>query len=89
MGLGLVYFFENGWHYYRNWEHLLLQKTASGNGWPFQVEDNIRKLNYPQDLLPHTDEKMACLLVLPINIRMAEELFNKAEQLVAEARDIF
>ncbi len=89
VGLGLVYFFENGWHYYRNWEHLLLQKTASRNGWPFQVENNIRKLNYPRDLLSRTDERMACLLVLPINIRMDEEVFKKAEQLVSEANKVF
>jgi len=88
VGLGLVYFFENGWHYYRNWEHLLLQKTASRNGWPFQVEDGIRKLNYPKNLLSRTDEKMACLLVLPINVRMEEEVFNKVEQLVTEAGKI-
>ena len=50
--LGLVYFFENGWHYFRNWEHLLLQKTASHNGWPFQVENNIRNLTYPRDASP-------------------------------------
>ncbi|OGP49677.1 MAG: aminotransferase [Deltaproteobacteria bacterium RBG_13_43_22] len=88
VGLGLVYFFENGWHYYRNWEHLLLQKTASRNGWPFQIEDGIRKLNYPKNLLSRTDERMACLLVLPINIRMEEDIFKKAEQLVAEASKI-
>jgi 8-amino-3,8-dideoxy-alpha-D-manno-octulosonate transaminase len=27
-GVGLVYFFQNTWHYYRNWEHLLGQKTS-------------------------------------------------------------
>lgn len=86
LGLGLVYFFENGWHFYRNWEHLLLQKTACHNGWPFQVDNNVRQLSYPQDLLPRTDEKMARLLVLPINIKMDEEIFKKAEQLVAESQ---
>ncbi len=86
--LGLVYFFENGWHYYRNWEHLLHQKTSCPNGWPFQVENNIRNLTYPQDLLPRTDERMSCLLVLPINVRMDEEVFKKAEQLVVEANRI-
>jgi 8-amino-3,8-dideoxy-alpha-D-manno-octulosonate transaminase len=86
VGLGLVYFFENGWHYYRNWEHLLLQKTASRNGWPFKVKDGIRQLGYPQNLLSDTDKKMACLLVVPINIKMDEEVFTKAEALVSEAK---
>jgi 8-amino-3,8-dideoxy-alpha-D-manno-octulosonate transaminase len=88
LGLGLVYFHENGWHYYRNWEHLLHQKTPCRNGWPFQVENNVRNLSYPRDFLPGTDEKMACLLVLPINVRMDEEVFKKAEQLVVEANRI-
>jgi 8-amino-3,8-dideoxy-alpha-D-manno-octulosonate transaminase len=85
IGVGLVYFFENTWHYYRNWEHLLLQKTASRNGWPFHIAEGIRKLAYPKNLLPKTDERMACLLVMPINIHMDESLFAKAETLVAEA----
>jgi 8-amino-3,8-dideoxy-alpha-D-manno-octulosonate transaminase len=84
-GLGLVYFFENTWHYYRNWEHLLLQKTTSRNGWPFHIAEGVRKLAYPKNLLPRTDERMACLLVLPINIKMDEAFFTKAERLVSEA----
>ncbi|MBI5606925.1 MAG: DegT/DnrJ/EryC1/StrS family aminotransferase [Deltaproteobacteria bacterium] len=85
LGLGLIYFLENNWHYYRNWEHLLLQKTPSLNGWPFKVEDGIRKLAYPKNLLSRTDERMARLLVMAINIRMDETIFAKAEELVAEA----
>jgi 8-amino-3,8-dideoxy-alpha-D-manno-octulosonate transaminase len=84
IGLGLIYFYENGWHYYRNWEHLLLQKTASHNGWPFKVEEGIRRLAYPKNLLSRTDERMTLLLVLPINIKMDESIFAKAEELVAE-----
>jgi len=89
IGLGLVYFFENSWHYYRNWEHLLLQKTASRNGWPFQAGDGVRKLAYPKNLLPRTDERMASLLVMPINVKMDEDVFTKAEALVSEASQSF
>ena len=85
-GLGLVYFFENTWHYYRNWEHLLLQKTPSRNGWPFHIAEGVRKLAYPKNLLPRTDERMACLLVMPINIKMDEDLFVRAEKVVSEAK---
>jgi 8-amino-3,8-dideoxy-alpha-D-manno-octulosonate transaminase len=84
-GVGLIYFLENTWHYYRNWEHLLLQKTASRNGWPFHNGDGVRKLAYPKNLLPRTDERMACLLVMPINIKMDESIFAKAETLASEA----
>jgi 8-amino-3,8-dideoxy-alpha-D-manno-octulosonate transaminase len=85
VGLGLIYFFENSWHYYRNWEHLLLQKTASHSGWPFKIGEGVRKLAYPKNLLSRSDERMACLLVLGINVKMDEGVFAKAEQLVSEA----
>jgi 8-amino-3,8-dideoxy-alpha-D-manno-octulosonate transaminase len=84
-GVGLIYFFENTWHYYRNWEHLLLQKTTSRNGWPFHIGEGVRKLAYPKNLLPQTDERMARLLVLPINIKMDESVFAKTENLVSAA----
>ena len=87
VGLGLIYFFENTWHYYRNWEHLLLQRTASHNGWPFRVEEGFRKLEYPRNLLPRTDERMARLLVMAINVKMDEGVFAKAEELVSEANE--
>jgi 8-amino-3,8-dideoxy-alpha-D-manno-octulosonate transaminase len=88
-GVGLVYFFQNTWHYYRNWEHLLGQKTPGTNGWPFKTADGIRDLKFPLDFLPQSDEKMARLLVLPINIKMDEALFGKVEQLVSEANNKF
>jgi 8-amino-3,8-dideoxy-alpha-D-manno-octulosonate transaminase len=84
-GLGLIYFYENNWHYYRNWEHLLLQKTVCPNGWPFQTDDGSRKLTYPKNLLARTDERMARLLVMAINVKMDESVFAKAEELAAEA----
>ncbi|MBA4394309.1 MAG: DegT/DnrJ/EryC1/StrS family aminotransferase [Desulfobacca sp.] len=85
-GLGMIYFYENNWHYYRNWEHLLLQKTPCQNGWPFQVEEGDRKLTYPKNLLSRSDERMARLLVMAINIKMDESIFAKAEELVSEAK---
>jgi hypothetical protein len=48
------------------------------------VGDGVRNLAYPKNLLPKTDEQMACLLVLPINIKMDESVFTKAETLVSE-----
>jgi 8-amino-3,8-dideoxy-alpha-D-manno-octulosonate transaminase len=83
-GLGLVYFLQNTWHYYRNWEHLLGQKSPCRNGWPYRAADG-RDLRYPPDALPQSDALLARTLVLPINIKMDEALFGKVEQLVAEA----
>jgi 8-amino-3,8-dideoxy-alpha-D-manno-octulosonate transaminase len=87
-GVGLVYFFQNTWHYYRNWEHLLGGKTPSQNGWPYRGAAG-RDLNYPPDALPQSDALMARTLVLPINIKMDEAIFDKVEQLVAEANKFF
>lgn len=83
-GVGLVYFFQNTWHYYRNWEHLLGRKTPSSNGWPYRAADG-RDLQYPPDALPRSDALLARTLVLPINIKLDETIFGKLEQLVAEA----
>jgi 8-amino-3,8-dideoxy-alpha-D-manno-octulosonate transaminase len=88
IGLGLIYFYENNWHYYRNWEHLLLQKTFCQNGWPFQTDDGGRKLTYPKNLLARSDERMARLLVMAINVKMDEGVFTKAEELVSEAQKV-
>jgi 8-amino-3,8-dideoxy-alpha-D-manno-octulosonate transaminase len=87
VGLNFIYFFQNTWHYYRNWEHLLGRKTTHKNGWPFQVE-GIRDLKYPREALPESDAKMARLLVLPINVTMEEAVFAKAEQFVLEANKL-
>ncbi len=87
-GVGLVYFFQNTWHYYRNWEHLLGRKSPSQNGWPFRAADG-RELTYPPDALPQSDALMARTLVLPINIKMDEAIFGKVEQLVSEANNKF
>ncbi len=83
-GVGLVYFLQNTWHYYKNWEHLLEKKTPSSNGWPYRAAGG-RDLQYPPDALPRSDALMARTLVLPINIKMDEAIFGKLEQLVAEA----
>jgi 8-amino-3,8-dideoxy-alpha-D-manno-octulosonate transaminase len=88
-GVGLVYFFQNSWHYYRNWEHLLGRKSPAANGWPFKTADGTRDLTFPQEFLPQSDEKMSRLLVLPINIKMDEANFGKVEHLVAEANKYF
>ena len=87
-GVGLVYFFQNTWHYYRNWEHLLGRKSPSHNGWPYRAAAG-RDLKYPPTALPRSDALMARTLVLPVNIKMDEALFGKLEQVVAEANGLF
>ncbi len=88
LGLGFVYFFQNTWHYYRNWEHLLERKTACHNGWPFKCAEGGRNLTYPREALSKSDQKMSRLLVLPINVNMDAAVFAKAEQLVQQANGL-
>ena len=88
LGLNFVYFFHNTWHYYRNWEHLLEQKTACRNGWPFKCAGGGRDLTYPREALPKSDQKMSRLLVLPITINMDAAVFARAEQLVQQANGL-
>ena len=88
LGLSVVYFFQNTWHYYRNWEHLLERKTACHNGWPFKCAEGGRNLAYPREALSKSDQKMSRLLVLPINVNMDAAVFAKAEQLVQQANGL-
>ena len=53
-GVGLVYFLQNTWHYYRNWEHLLGQKTPAETAGPTGpltgVILNTRRMRFPSPM---------------------------------------
>jgi 8-amino-3,8-dideoxy-alpha-D-manno-octulosonate transaminase len=63
-GVGYAYWFDNNYHYFKNWDHLKLMKTASRQG--------ISVLNPPQDyktlLLPESDKIMSRLISIQIRI---------------------
>jgi len=71
---GCIYFFENSWHYYRKWEHLIEKKTVTQSGWPFIGAHGSERLEYPQDALPNSDAIMCRTLVIPISNFMDEEI---------------
>ena len=71
---GCVYFFENTWHYYRKWEHLIEKKTVSESGWPFIGAHGTERLEYAPDALPASDAIMRRTLVIPIGNFMDEEI---------------
>ena len=83
-GCGAVNFFDNTWHYYRNWEHLLEGKSALRSAWPFRNPDGSARLAYSPDALPKSDAIMRKTLVIPINNLMENDL-PKLRQAIAKA----
>jgi len=73
-GSAAVYFFENTWHYYRKWEHLLEKKTPFKSGWPFQGRPDGMRLEFQPEALPASDELMRRMLVIPINNFMDDRI---------------
>ncbi|MBW2063823.1 MAG: DegT/DnrJ/EryC1/StrS family aminotransferase [Deltaproteobacteria bacterium] len=73
-GVGTVYWYENTWHYYGKWEHLLEGKTLVQSGYPFKDSSGGKRLDYGDLVLPKTDELLSRALTIPINIRMDEQI---------------
>jgi 8-amino-3,8-dideoxy-alpha-D-manno-octulosonate transaminase len=81
---GAVYFFDNTWHYYRHWEHLLEGKSVIGSAWPFRNPDGSQRLSYSREGLPKSDEIMRKTLVIPINNHMENDI-PKLRDAIAKA----
>lgn len=84
---GAVYFYDNTWHYYRCWEHLLEKKTPFRTGWPFNHLEG-RVLDYPADALPRTADILSRLLVWQINVNMSEEDFTRLQSAADKAAEV-
>ena len=84
---GCIYFFENSWHYYRKWEHLIEKKTVTESGWPFIGAHGSERLGYAGDALPKSDAIMRRTLVIPISNFMDEEI-AKIKKAVKEASKV-
>lgn len=67
---GAVYFKNNTWHVYDNWEHLHGGLTLCRTGWPFKRGGAGPDLNYPPDTLPQTRAVFDRLLVFPIPVHL-------------------
>lgn len=73
-GFGTVYWHENTWHYYNEWEHLLGGKSCLASGYPFKDPSGESRCEYQRSVLPKTDELLSRALTIPINIRMDEQI---------------
>jgi len=73
-GAGAVYWYENTWHYYERWEHLLEGKSLLRYGHPFRTASGETRCAYAADALPKTAAIMSRALSIPINIQMEEQI---------------
>ncbi len=73
-GVGAVYWYDNSWHYYGRWEHLLHGKTALSSGWPFRTETGQSRCSYPPEALPRTAGILSRALTVPIRIFMDDQI---------------
>jgi 8-amino-3,8-dideoxy-alpha-D-manno-octulosonate transaminase len=73
-GAGTVYWYDNTWHYYEKWEHLLEGKSLLRNGYPFKSESGESRCDFTELNLPKTSALMSRAITLPINIQMDEQI---------------
>ena len=69
-----VYWYENTWHYFEQWEHLLGQKSLLFSGYPFLNTNGTSRASYNPRDLPKTAEIMARALTIPISINMDDQI---------------
>ncbi len=72
-GAGAVYFAENSWHYYPEWEHLLAGSTVSKAGWPFKMPDGKRRIIYDPALLPQSTKILDRTLVYQVPVKLSDD----------------
>jgi 8-amino-3,8-dideoxy-alpha-D-manno-octulosonate transaminase len=73
-GCGAVYWHDNYWHYYEEWEHLLEGKSVLPSGYPFKTPDGQPRCCFPKDALPRTKAWLSRTLTIPVNIHMEEQI---------------
>lgn len=73
-GAGAVYWYNNYWHYYTEWEHLLEGKSLSRTGHPFKTPSGEVRCKYSNDALPKTAELLSRALTIQITINMDEQI---------------
>ncbi|MCX5879603.1 MAG: DegT/DnrJ/EryC1/StrS family aminotransferase [Deltaproteobacteria bacterium] len=73
-GAGAIYWHENYWHYYEQWEHLLEGKSLMRTGYPFKTESGQVRRSYAKDALPKTADILSRTLSIAINIHMDQQI---------------
>jgi 8-amino-3,8-dideoxy-alpha-D-manno-octulosonate transaminase len=73
-GVGSVYWYDNTWHYYEKWEHLLEGKSLLRSGYPFKTESGESRCDFKGLDLPKTSALMSRAITLQITINMDEQI---------------
>lgn len=73
-GFGAVYWYDNDWHYYEKWEHLLEGKSLLKGEYPFKTPEGDTRCSYDKSALPKTSEIMSRVLTFQITLGMDETL---------------
>ncbi len=73
-GAAVIYWYENTWHYYERWEHLLEGKSALPSGYPFRDAAGASRCSFPPAILPKTAELLSRALSIPINVDMEKQI---------------
>ena len=73
-GYGAVYWYDNDWHYYEKWEHLLDGKSLIRSGYPFKTPEGETRCSYEKSALPETSAIMSRALTFQITLNMEEKL---------------
>ncbi len=73
-GYGAVYWYDNDWHYYERWEHLLEGKSLIRSGHPFKTPEGDKRCSYRKTALPRTSSIISRALTIQITLNMEEKL---------------
>ncbi|MFC1821114.1 DegT/DnrJ/EryC1/StrS family aminotransferase [Thermodesulfobacteriota bacterium] len=73
-GAGAISWYDNLWHYYERWEHLLEGKSGIRSGFPFQSENGESRCRYEISALPKTGDLLSRSLTIPIAIYMEDQI---------------
>ena len=73
-GAGTIYWYDNLWHYYEKWEHLLGAKSLLRYGYPFKTESGGARCSYANLELPKTAELLSRAITIPISINMDDQI---------------
>jgi 8-amino-3,8-dideoxy-alpha-D-manno-octulosonate transaminase len=87
-GAGAIYWYENYWHYYEQWEHLLQGKSLMRTGYPFRMESRQERCSYAKDALPKTADILSRTLSIAINIHMDDQIPRIVKAIDKAARAI-
>lgn len=88
-GAGPIYWYDNTWHYYPQWEHLLGGKTTFQSGWPFCEPTGSDRCSFKPEALPTSDEIMSRTLSYWMTINMdqqIEKIVRGAEKAAAQIK---